>query len=363
MNRRRQLPVDPMESARLAGLHYSPVNGNGIGRRKVGRGWLFTNPDGTRVADSKELLRIGALVIPPAWTGVWIAPSATCHLQAVGYDARGRKQYRYHTAFRELRDSTKFGRILEFAKALPKLRQRVEQDLKVTGLPKEKVLATLVRLLDITSIRVGNHEYAKASESFGLTTLADGHVTFDKATMSFSFNGKSGVEHNIDIHDRRLAKIVRGCQEIPGQDLFQHLDEDGNPHKIRSDDVNAYIRELSGGGFTAKDFRTWNGTRAALIALRELGVPKSEAEAKVGAVSAVKQVAQILRNRPATCRKFYIHPAVLDAYSKGIDLCTLPNASRIAHPGLSNDEELMVCVISKWQSPEPRGLRRRKSQR
>jgi DNA topoisomerase-1 len=349
MKRRRALPLDPVESARLAGLQYNSVISNAIFRRKVGRGWIFTDADGRRVTDEADLNRIRSLVIPPAWTNVRIAPDARCHLQAVGYDARGRKQYRYHPAFRQLRDSTKFERLLAFARVLPKIRARVEEDLQRRGLSKEKVLATLVRLLDLTSIRIGNEEYAKANESFGLTTLADDHVTFEKSKMSFVFTGKSGVPHNVEVHDKKLAKIVRECQEIPGQELFQYLDESGKRHKIRSEDVNAYIREISGGEFTAKDFRTWNGTRAALVALRELGVAMTEAEAKKGTVSAVKLVAQQLRNRPATCRKFYIHPAILEAYAKRVDFCGLPQEEPTKRLGLADDEELMVSIVSKWK--------------
>ena len=340
----KPLPLDPVESARLAGLRYGNLNGDGIRRRRAGKGWIYSDPSGRRITNEKDLRRIQALVIPPAWTDVRIARDASSHLQAVGYDARGRKQYRYHASFRELRDSTKFGRMLDFAAALPKVRERVEQDLRKRGLTKEKVLATIVRLLDLTSIRIGNGEYARSNESFGLTTLCDDHVGFAGSKMTFSFKGKSGVEHDVDVRDQRLARIVRECQEIPGQDLFQYLDENGRGHKIRSEDVNAYIREIGGGPFTAKDFRTWNGTRTALTVLLEMGSPESATQAKAGAVSAVKLVAEALRNRPATCRKFYIHPAVLAAYEAGF-----PRRSA-AREGLTVEEDLMVVVISKWRS-------------
>lgn len=346
MKGRRALSLDPVQSARLAGLRYTAVNGDGIRRRKLGKGWVFSHANGQRITDEKDLRRIQSLVIPPAWTDVWIAPHAACHLQAIGYDARGRKQYRYHPAFRELRDSTKFGRMLDFAAALPKLRRRVERDLQERGLTREKVLATLVRLLDLTSIRIGNNEYAKTNESFGLTTLFDEHVAFQGSQVTFCFKGKSGVDHRVDVKDRRLARIVRECQEIPGQDLFQYLDESGNPHKIRSEDVNTYIREISGGEFTAKDFRTWNGTREALIALREMGIPESGNQAKAATANAVKLVAEALRNRPATCRKFYIHPAILAAYEKGFDLSETPP---VPIRGLSREERIVVLVISRWR--------------
>jgi DNA topoisomerase I len=346
MKGRRALPLDPVQSARLAGLRYNSVDGDGIRRRKLGKGWIFTGADGRRITDEKEIRRINALVIPPAWTDVWIAPHAACHLQAVGYDARGRKQYRYHAAFRELRDSTKFARMPDFAAALPRLRHSVEKDLQARRLTKNKVLATVVRLLDLTAIRIGNNEYAKANDSFGLTTLVDDHVAVQGSKVTFRFKGKSGVDHSVDIRDRRLAKVVRECQEIPGQDLFQYLDENGNSHRIRSEDVNAYIREISGGEFTAKDFRTWNGTRVALTALRNMATQESDRPAKTATVIAVKQVAEVLGNRPATCRKFYIHPAILAAYENGVDFSETPPSDG----GLSPDEGTMIFVISKWRS-------------
>jgi len=341
---KKPLPLDPVESARLAGLRYGALNGDGIRRRRVGKGWIYTDPSGRRITNEKQVQRVQALAIPPAWTDVRIARDASSHLQAVGFDARGRKQYRYHAAFRELRDSTKFGRMLDFAAALPKVRARVEEDLRGRGLAKAKVLATIVRLLDLTSIRIGNGEYARSNESFGLTTLYDDHVDVAGSKVTFRFKGKSSVEHNIDVRDQRLARIVRECQEIPGQDLFQYLDENGRAHKIRSEDVNAYIREISRGPFTAKDFRTWNGTRTALTALLEAGIPESATQAKAAAVSAVKTVAAALRNRPATCRRFYIHPAVLAAYEAGF-----PRRSA-ARGGLTEEEDLMVVVISTWRN-------------
>lgn len=314
MPRIRRLPTDPYESARAVGLRYVSTDSPGITRR----GKKFFTANGRELKDPKELTRIKALVIPPAWKSVWICPYANGHLQAIGYDQRGRKQYRYHSAFRCVRDATKFTRMAAFGRALPRIRRRVARDLRLSGLQKNKVLATVVRLLEETSIRVGNEEYARSNDSFGLTTLSNKHVHFAGTKVTFDFKGKSGVAHCIDVRNRMLARIIRECQEIPGQDLFQYVGEDGTPTKIRSEDVNAYIHEISGEEFTAKDFRTWNGTREAMKVFHELGQASSATEAKQRVVEAVKQVAAVLGNRPATCRKYYIHPAVTDAYLNGI---------------------------------------------
>jgi len=323
--------ADPSESARAAGLRYVSDEKPGIRRRRSGTGWAYLDPAGKVVGDTEDRARIRALAIPPAWTDVWICPRADGHIQATGRDARGRKQYRYHPDWRAVRDETKFGRMAAFAEALPALRARIDADLSLRGMPREKVLAAVVRLLELTLIRVGNDEYARANDSYGLTTLRSDHVDVDGSVLRFRFRGKSGVTHELGVRDRRVARIVERCQDLPGEELFEYLDDDGEPRRVSSDDVNDYLREATGQDFTAKDFRTWGGTVLALFALRRMGPPEGAAEAKKNVVEAVKQVARALRNRPATCRKFYIHPAVLAAYLEG-DLAELASRAE-ADPG------------------------------
>jgi DNA topoisomerase I len=269
------------------------------------------------VRDVATLSRIRALAIPPAWRAVWICPRADGHLQATGRDARGRKQYRYHSRWRETRDETKYGRMLEFAAALPAIHRRVGRDLARHGLPREKILATVVRLLETTLIRVGNEEYARENDSFGLTTLRTRQVRVNGSKVRFQFRGKSGVEHAIELEDRRMAAIVKRVRELPGQELFQYVDEDGSLRSVGSADVNAYLKEISGEDFTSKDFRTWAGTLLAARALGRLGGFKSQAQAKRNVVTAVEAVARLLGNTAAVCRKCYIHPAVLEGYLAG----------------------------------------------
>jgi len=314
---RGTLPVDSPTVARLAGLRYVPDTRPGISRRRAGKGFYYTRPDGTRITDPAELKRIRTLAIPPAWTNVWISPFSNGHLQATGRDAKGRKQYRYHQQFRQIRDETKYRRLATFARVLPKIRAQVEQDLSPPGLSKRKVVASIVRLLEETLIRVGNEEYARTNRSYGLTTLRDKHVKIKGASVHFKFRGKSGVEHCVGVRDRRLSRIVRRCQELPGEELFQFVNGDGEPTPIDSSDVNDYLREVSGEDYTAKDFRTWAGTLAAALALQRFPAPSSMTEAKKNVVAVVKNVAHRLGNRPATCRKFYIHPIVIDAYLDG----------------------------------------------
>jgi DNA topoisomerase-1 len=269
------------------------------------------------VRDRATLDRIRSLAIPPAWESVWICPRGDGHLQATGRDARGRKQYRYHPQWREVRDETKYGRMAAFGRALPRIRRRVTRDLALPGLPREKILATLVRLLESTLIRVGNEEYARDNSSFGLTTLRTRQVAVDGAKIRFNFRGKSGVEHAIELHDRRMAGIVKRIRELPGQELFQYLDEAGERRSVESADVNAYIRDAAGGEFTSKDFRTWAGTLLAAKALREAGAFGSKAEAMRNVNSAIESVAKLLGNTKAVCRKCYVHPNVVDAYLEG----------------------------------------------
>ena len=303
--------------AKAAGLVYVHDDDPGIRREGQGRYFDYFGPDGKPVKDEAVLERIRKLVIPPAWTHVWICPDASGHIQATGRDARGRKQYRYHDEWRAHCDELKFSNMAAFGRALPTLRARVEKDLSMHGLPREKVLAAVVRLLELTLIRVGNDEYANKNKSFGLTTLRDRHVKFQGSSAVFEFRGKSGVVHRTGIRDRRLARIVRACQEVPGQRLFQYRDKDGGRHSISSHDVNAYIREATGGSFTAKDFRTWAGTLSCACSLLEAGPAASAAEAKRVMAACVKQTASRLGNTPAVCRSSYVHPGVFDTYAEG----------------------------------------------
>jgi DNA topoisomerase-1 len=312
-----EIVTDPAESAKMAGLRYVSDTIPGIRRRRAGKGFYYVDAEGKRVREKETLSRIKSLVIPPAWTGVWICPNPKGHLQATGRDARGRKQSRYHPRWREVRDETKYERMMIFGVALPMIRERVEQDLGLQGLPRPKVLATIVRLMETTLIRVGNEEYARQNGSYGLTTLRNKHVNVDGATVTFHFQGKSRVEHTVDITDRRLARIVRRCHDIPGYELFQYVDKDGTRHSVDSADVNEYLREISGEDFTAKDFRTWAGSVLACELLWELEKFESETEAKRNVVKAIKQVAARLGNTPSVCRKCYVHPVVLDSYMSG----------------------------------------------
>ncbi len=309
--------ADPEESAEEAGLRYVTDAEPGIRRRRAGRGFAYTGPDGERITDRRLLARIKSLAIPPAWTDVWICPSPRGHLQATGRDARGRKQYRYHPRWRSARDEVKYERMIAFGQALPAIRSRLDHDLSLPGLPRERVLAAVVRLLEKTRVRVGNEEYARENRSFGLTTLRNGHAEVGTNRIRFRFRGKGGKEHDVRLSDARLARIVARCQDLPGQALFTYLDEDGEPRTVGSSDVNDYLREISGEDFTAKDFRTWSGTVLAAWALSELEEFDSEAQAKKNVVRAVEAVAEHLGNTPAISRKSYVHPTVIDAYLDG----------------------------------------------
>ena len=311
------MKLRPREHAAAAGLRYVSDERPGLRRLRAGRGFRLVTPDGRTVRDEETLRRVRSLAIPPAWSDVWICPSPDGHLQAVGRDARGRKQYRYHPKWRSTRDEQKYGRMIAFGRALPAMRKRVDKDLALPGLPRRKVLATVVRLLEATCIRVGNDEYARTNGSYGLTTLHDRHVRVDGAELRFRFKGKSGVKHAIDLSEPRLAKIVRRCRELPGQELFQYLDDTGAVKDVGSGDVNDYIREISGDDYTAKDFRTWAGTVLAALALDELRTFDSQAQAKRNIVRAIERVAERLGNTPSVCRKSYVHPEVLAAYLDG----------------------------------------------
>jgi len=341
-----ELISDPVESAQAAGLRYVSDTQPGIRRKRAGTGFTYVGPDGKTIHDAAELARIRSLAIPPAYTDVWICPSPNGHIQATGRDARGRKQYRYHPKWREVRDETKFGRMLAFSEALPAIRARVERDLSLPGLPREKVLATVVRLLESTCIRVGNDEYAKSNRSFGLTTLQDRHVEISGSNLRFEFRGKSGKVHKVDLNDRRLARIVQRCQALPGEDLFQYVDDDGVRQTVGSGDVNDYIREISGQEFTAKDFRTWNGTLLAVAALKEVGAWTSQRQAKSHVLRAIDRVAEQLNNTRAVCRKYYVHPAVFESYLAGTMLERLQNGTKASvKSDLEAEEQAVVRLL------------------
>ena len=316
MQERARLVANPVEAAKAAGLRYVS-GGPGIRRRRAGTGFTYTGPDGRRITDPDVLGRIRSLAVPPAWRAVWICPTSGGHIQAVGRDARGRKQYRYHPKWRARRDETKYARMIGFAQALPGIRARVDRDLARPGLPREKVIAGVVRLLETTCIRVGNAEYARTNGSFGLTTLRNRHVDVTGSTVRFEFRGKGGKPVSVDVTDRRVARVIVRCQELPGQELFQYVDADGARQSIDSADVNAYLKDAGGEDFTAKDFRTWVGTVLAAQALGEAPASASKTQARRTLARAVEAVARQLGNTPAICRKSYVHPAVIDAYLDG----------------------------------------------
>ena len=315
--------VDPEAAAESAGLVYVSDEEPGIRRQRSGKGFSYKGRDGGTITDKRVLERIYRLAIPPAWTDVWISTSPNGHIQATGRDARGRKQYKYHARWREVRDSTKFEHMVEFAAALPKIRKRMAADLGARGLSRRKVLATVVYLLENTLIRVGNSDYAKQNKSFGLTTLRDGHVDINGSELRFEFKGKSGKLWKLKMRDRRIASVVKSCQDLPGQHLFQYVDENGERQQVTSTDVNDYLREIAGGEVTAKDFRTWAGTVLAAMALSEFEAFDSEAGAKRNVKAAIEKVAARLGNTPTICRQCYIHPEVVNAYLEGSVLVAL----------------------------------------
>ncbi len=312
------IPItDPLEAAQAIGLRYVSDAEPGLLRVRDGEGFVYRDTAGEPVTGPRVLARIEALRIPPAWDEVWICRRADGHLQATGRDARGRKQYRYHPDWSATRNQTKYHRLLQFGAALPGLRQRIDADLARRGLPRDKVLATVLRLMELTYIRVGNVEYARANSSYGLTTLRDKHVQVEGTAIRFQFVGKSGQQHAIDVRDRRLARVVKQCRDIPGYELFQYYDESGQRQRVGSGDVNDYLRSATGDEFSAKDLRTWGGSVLAAAALAALPPAGSETDARRNVVQVVKDVAGALGNRPATCRKYYVHPAVLEAYGSG----------------------------------------------
>jgi DNA topoisomerase-1 len=356
---------DGRASARAAGLRYSTDAKPGITRKRAGRGFSYRRPDRDLVHDAALLARIRALAIPPAWTDVWICPDPAGHLQATGRDARGRKQYRYHERWRTGRDDAKFERLIDFARVLPRIRKRCDADLATPGLSREKVLAAVVRFLETTLIRVGNDEYARLNRSFGLTTLKRRHATVTGAKVRFRFRGKSGRQHEVGIRDRRLAAVVRRCQDLPGQELFQYVGDDGEPHDVASDDVNDYLREISGIDITAKDFRTWAGTVLAYRALRALAPGTDDRSSRRNVVEAVRFTSDRLGNTPAVARRSYVHPAILEAYMDGsIGGALLEAAEEQADPPSAADpreERQVVALLRKRLADEQKSRKRQRT--
>lgn len=348
---------DARAAARASGLRHSTDARPGWRRRRSGRGWTYLDAEGATIRDADARARITALAIPPAWTDVWICPWPNGHLQATGRDASGRKQYRYHAKWRERRGAENFERMIAFAAALPRIRRRCRQDLASKRLSRDKVLATVVRLLELSLIRVGNEEYARVNRSFGLTTMRERHVRIEGSSVRFRFRGKSGAMHEVDVRDRRLASIVRRCQDLPGQDLFAYVDDDGEVRDVTSDDVNDYLREASGGDFTAKDFRTWAGTLLAYRALRSLEPEHHGPAARRNVVEAMRRTAARLGNTPAVARGSYVHPAVLEAYLDGSlpgSLVDVAEEQEEPPVGSDRDEERAVVRLLRLRTRRAR---------
>jgi DNA topoisomerase-1 len=342
--------AESVASAKEAGLHYVSDTTVGIARKRRGAGFVYLDPKGKPLRDRAHLARIRHLVIPPAWEDVWISPDPRGHIQAIGRDERRRKQYRYHDRWREVRDENKYGRMMSFVKSLPKIRRRIARDLRRRGMPKEKVLAAVVRLLETTFIRVGNAEYKKQNKSYGLTTLHNRHAAVRGSRIQFHFRGKSGVDHEVDLDDERIAKIVRKCQGMPGEELFCYLDQAGKTHDIDSAHVNDYLHQITGQDFTAKDFRTWAGTVLAAKALAEFEKIDTQAGRKKKVIAAVEWVASKLGNTRAVCRKCYIHPAIVDSYLDGsfIESTRFRAAKMLRSPrGLHPEETMVVALLAR----------------
>jgi DNA topoisomerase-1 len=336
------------EDARAAGLRYVDDRAPGITRKATQQGFRYIGSDGAAIRDEAELARIRSLAIPPAWTEVWICRWRNGHLQATGRDAKGRKQYRYHPQWRNVRDEAKYERMLDFGRALPTIRSRIDTALSLPGLPREKVLAAIVYLLQATLMRIGNREYARDNDSYGMTTLRKKHVRVDGTQIRFEFRGKSGIRHSIRLQDRRLARIIMRTRDLPGQDLFQYVDEEGQRHAISSTDVNDYLRELTGQDYTAKDFRTWAGTVLAAMALLDCEPCSSETQGKKMVVQAIAAVAQKLGNTPAICRKCYVHPRIIEAYMEGVLTGVVDKP--ITDGALSPEETMVLKMLEKKTS-------------
>lgn len=341
--------ADSVASAKIASLRYVSDLTPGIRRIRKGRGFVYLGIDGKVIRDPVKRRRIKSLAIPPAWTDVWICSREDGHLQATGRDAKGRKQHRYHQRWREVRDENKFDRVVAFAKTLPAIRKRIAQDLALSGITREKVLATVVRLLETTFIRVGNEEYARNNKSFGLATMKNRHVRISGSKIEFKFRGKSGIEHDIDLKDRRLAQIVKQCQDLPGYNLFQYVNDDGESCSVNSEDVNEYLKQIAGDDFSTKDFRTWAGTVLAADALGEYEASDSQSQANKNIVQAIGSVAKRLGNTRAVCRKCYIHPGVINAYREGLLTKSLNKRrgkeTKQSLPGLSPREAAVVRLL------------------
>jgi DNA topoisomerase-1 len=345
-------------TAKQAGLVYVTSTEDGITRRRSGAGFSYRDPHGKLLRNKETLARIKSLAIPPAWTDVWISPEEDGHLQATGRDARGRKQHRYHTRFREVREAAKFERLAEFARALPALRAQIDSDMRKHGLPREKVLATIAHLLDTTLIRVGNDEYAKANKSYGLTTLKDQHAKVEGDKLRFVFTGKSGKSWKLTVKNRRVAKVVKAAQELPGQRLFQYLDDNGVPQSVSSTDVNTYLRDITGADITAKDFRTWGGTVLAAAELQRLGSFDTQTLAKANVKAAIETVSQSLGNTPTICRKCYVHPGLLESYLDGGF-----KLGRAKREGLSPHEAATLAFLNRTSKKRRSSARTSRSAR
>ncbi len=343
---------DSVAAAKAAGLRFTNIDRPGITREPAKNGWRYRGPDGKVLRDKKQIERINALVIPPAWTEVWINTDPRGHIQVTGRDARGRKQYRYHDKWRAIRDEAKFARLAAFGRALPKIRQRVADDIQKAGFPKEKVEATVVRLLDESLIRIGNEEYARENASFGLTTLKNEHVDVEGAKLRFHFRGKSGKEHEVDVKDRRVATIVRKLQDLPGQHLFQYRDDDDEFRPITSDSVNEYLQEVTGEPFTAKDFRTWAGTVLTCQLLRDTGPAETERERNANIISAVDAAAARLGNTRAVCRSSYIYPSILQRYAEGTWPAPEESAPAVPEVPMLDECERMLLAYLEAEAAE-----------
>jgi DNA topoisomerase-1 len=337
-----------VEAVLDVGLVYTSDQSPGISRKRVGDGFEYFGVNGRPITSERTLRRIRSLAIPPAYEQVWICPLENGHLQATGKDARGRKQYRYHPQFREIRDHSKFDKMIEFGEALPSIHERLNQDLSRHGLPREKVLATVVSLLEKSLVRVGNDQYAKQNRHYGLTTLRNRHVSVDGADIRFSFMGKSGIRHKISLKDRRLARVVAKLQDLPGQELFQYEDDDGNLHRVSSNDVNGYLKDISGQDFTAKDFRTWAGTVLAITHLLERESGSTQRELKAAVTSVMKEVARELGNTPAVCRRCYVHPSVITCFQAG-----QLHGMMLAADAPECAEEMVVGFLRKMAATSP----------
>ena len=357
--------VDPKDAAESAGLRHVSDGRPGVRRKKAGKGFAYARADGSRLFEHDAIKRIRALAIPPAWTDVWICPFADGHIQATGRDAKGRKQYRYHARFREIRESTKYEHVVAFADALPSIREKLREHMSLRGLPREKVLATVVHLLESTLIRIGNDDYARQNNSYGLTTLKNRHAAVDGNEVRFRFTGKGGKQWSLRVRDRRVAKIIKACQELPGQELIQYVDEEGNCRDVTSTDVNNYLREITGKDITAKDFRTWAGTVLAAIALSELESFDSAAQAKRNLRAAIESVSARLGNTPTICRKCYVHPEVLNCYLDGNLVLELKSKAeselRTAMESLKPEEAAVLALLRSRLAETAEGSRKRRA--